>query len=101
MSSPRSELISGIRAELPILVNAFVRPVLFLLTCPLVLLTLGLFVFVLNAFMLWLTAALAGGLGIDFTVRGFWPALLGSLVVSIVSTVLSVFVGEAQPPPRD
>lgn len=83
------------------LVNAVVRPILFLLTCPLVLLTLGLFVFVLNALMLWLTAALAGALGIDFVVRGFWPAFFGALVVAVVSTVLSIFVGEPRHEARE
>lgn len=76
------------------LVNATVRPVLFFLTCPLVFLTLGLFVFVLNAIMLGVTAWIAGGLGIDFVVSGFLPALLGALVVGLVSAVLNVFVGD-------
>ena len=76
------------------IVNAVVRPILVVLTCPLVLLTLGLFLFVLNALMLWLTGALAGALGIDFTVSGFWAALLGGIVIGLVSTVLNVFVGQ-------
>lgn len=75
------------------LVNAFIRPVLHLLTCPLMVLTLGLFVFVLNAFLLWLTAQLAQALGIPFDVVGFWSALLGAVLVSVVSTVLTLFVG--------
>ncbi len=75
-------------------VNAIVRPVLYALTCPIVLLTLGLFVFVLNGLMLMLTAAVAEALGIAFTVDGLVPAILGALVVGIVSTVLSIFVGE-------
>lgn len=76
------------------IVNAVVRPILVVLTCPLVLLTLGLFLFVLNALMLWLTGALAGALGIDFTVSGFWAALLGGIVIGLVSTILNVFVGQ-------
>jgi putative membrane protein len=75
-------------------VNAIIRPILLHLTCPLVLLTLGLFVLVLNALMLWLTAALAGALGIGFTVAGFVPALLGALVVGITSTALTILVGK-------
>jgi putative membrane protein len=75
------------------LVNAFVRPVLRVLTCPLVVLTLGLFVFVLNAFLLWLTAQLAQALGIQFAVIGFWSALVGAVLIAIVSTVLNLFVG--------
>lgn len=73
-------------------VNALVRPVLLLLTCPLVVLTFGLFVFVLNGLMLLLTSALAAFLGIGFQVDGFWPALLGALVVGLVSAVLNLFV---------
>lgn len=75
------------------LVNAIVRPVLKLLTCPLVILTLGLFVFVLNALMLWLTSELALALGIGFDVDGFLAALLGAIIVGIVSTLLNLFVG--------
>jgi putative membrane protein len=74
-------------------VNAVIRPVLLALTCPLVLLTLGLFIFVLNALMLWLTGAISGALGIGFAVTGFVPAFVGGLVVGIVSTVLNIFVG--------
>lgn len=74
------------------LVNAIVRPILVSLTCPLIVLTLGLFVFVLNALMLWLTGALAGALGLGFRVEGFIPALIGGLVVGIVSAVLNLFV---------
>lgn len=74
-------------------VNAIVRPVLKLLTCPLVVLTLGLFIFVLNALMLWLTSALAQALGVGFVVTGFWAALVGAIIVGIVSMVLNLFVG--------
>ncbi len=76
-------------------VNALVRPILKLLTCPLLILTLGLFTFVINGLVLWLTSALAGRLGLGFHVSGFWPAFWGALVVSIVSVLLSVFVREA------
>lgn len=70
-------------------VNALIRPVLKFLSCPVILLTLGLFTLVLNALMLWLSAWLGASLGIDFSVAGFWPAFWGALVVSVVSTVLS------------
>lgn len=76
------------------LVNAIIRPILKALTCPLVVLTLGLFVFVLNAFLLWLTGEFAQAFGIAFDVQGFWPALIGALIVGVVSTVLNLFVGE-------
>ena len=81
-------------------VNAVIRPILLSMSCPLVLLTLGLFVFVLNALMLWLTAALSGALGIDFQVAGFIPALLGGIVVGLVSTVLTILVGKRDPKAR-
>lgn len=76
------------------IVNAIIKPILKLLTCPLVALTLGLFILVINALMLLLTSALAGPLGITFEVGGFWPALVGALIVSIVSIILTVFVKE-------
>jgi putative membrane protein len=76
------------------LVNAVIRPILFMLTCPLVLATLGLFVFVLNGLMLLLTSTLSEAVGIAFTVDGIVPAILGALCVGIVSTVLSIFVGD-------
>ncbi|MEO8055452.1 MAG: phage holin family protein [Acidobacteriota bacterium] len=73
-------------------VNALVRPLLKLLSCPIIFLTLGLFTLVLNALMLMLTAWVGRQLGIDFTVDTFWAAFLGALIVSIVSTVLSWFI---------
>ena len=74
------------------LINATIRPLTKLLTCPLILLTLGLFALVVNGLMLWLTSSIAGALGIGFHVAGFWAAFFGALVVSIVSTLLSMFV---------
>ena len=74
------------------LINATIRPLTKLLTCPLILLTLGLFALVVNGLMLWLTSSIAGALGIGFHVAGFWAAFFGALVVSIVSTLLSIFV---------
>jgi putative membrane protein len=72
------------------LVNALVRPLLVLLSCPLIILTLGLFVLVINALTLWLASSIAvNWLGVGFYVDGFWPALLGSLIVTVVTVVLS------------
>ncbi len=71
------------------LVNAFIKPILALVTCPFYILTLGLFTFVVNALMLLLTAWLAGP---RFQVDGFWWALLGSIIISIVSAVLSAIL---------
>jgi putative membrane protein len=71
------------------LVNAVIRPIVFVLTLPLTILTLGLFTFVLNALMLLLTSWIAQGMELGFRVSGFLPALLGALIVSVVSYVLS------------
>ena len=70
------------------LVNAFVRPILGFLAAPINCLTLGLFSFVLNALMFWLVGALDLGL----VVKGFVPALFGSVVLSLISGVLNAFV---------
>jgi putative membrane protein len=75
------------------LVNAFIRPILTLLSCPLILLTLGLFTLVINAVCLWLSAWIATNwFGAGFAVNGFFPAILGGIVVSIVSFLLSMFL---------
>jgi len=98
-----AELVPGVSyagGALPFLVvalifgaiNATLRPLMKLLTCPLILLTLGLFALIVNGLMLWLTSTIAESLGLGFRVTGFWPAFWGALVVSIVSTLLSRFV---------
>jgi putative membrane protein len=75
------------------LVNAVLRPLLKLLTCPLILLTLGLFTLVINGFTLWLSSWIAvNWFDVGFYVRGFWSAFLGGLVVSIVSVILSAIL---------
>jgi putative membrane protein len=76
------------------LVNALIRPLLALLTCPLILLTLGLFTLVINALMLALTGWFAEQFKLGFVVDGFWAAFIGALVVSIVSWALTLAVGE-------
>lgn len=72
------------------LVNAVVRPILLFLTFPFTLVTLGLFIFLLNAFCLWLTSWLVKG----FEVHGFWAAVLGAMIVSIVSWLVNVFLSD-------
>ncbi len=74
------------------IVNALVKPVFTLVTAPLVLLTLGLFLLVINALMLLLTSWLAGLVGLGWRVDGFGTALLGAVIVSIVSFILNAFV---------
>ena len=71
------------------LVNALIRPLAFLMTLPLTIITLGLFLFVLNAAMFALVAALLD----SFTVSGFWSAVFGAMIVSITSTVASWYIG--------
>ncbi|MEV5599953.1 phage holin family protein [Streptomyces sp. NPDC052299] len=72
------------------LVNVVVKPIVKLLTLPLFILTLGLITLVVNALMLLLTSWLAGVLDLSFHVSGFWTAVLGGLIVSIVSWALNV-----------
>ncbi len=71
------------------LVNAFVRPIAFVLTLPITLVTLGLFLFVLNAAMFALVAAMLD----NFVVAGFWSALFGAIILSITSTIASWYIG--------
>ncbi|MDX6297927.1 MAG: putative rane protein [Nocardioidaceae bacterium] len=77
------------------LVNEFVRPVVALLSLPLYLLTLGLFYFVVNALMLWLTSWLADLVGLGFRVRGFWTAVFGAIVITIVSWIIGLVLPSA------
>ena len=75
------------------LVNAILRPLLKLLTCPLILLTLGLFTLVINGFTLWLSSWIAvNWFQVGFYLDGFWAAFWGALVVSIVSLILSAIL---------
>ncbi|MDE0140606.1 MAG: phage holin family protein [Caldilineaceae bacterium] len=73
-------------------VNAVIKPIVKVVTCPAFLVTLGLFTFVVNALMLLLTGWLAGILNVDFQVDGFGAAFLGAIVISFVSFLLSLFV---------
>ncbi|MCO6450517.1 MAG: phage holin family protein [Caldilineales bacterium] len=73
-------------------VNALLKPILKILTCPLQVLTLGLFTFVLNALLLWLTGAIGDAFNIGFVVAGFWPAFWGALIVSIASVIAGIFL---------
>jgi putative membrane protein len=80
------------------LVNAFVKPLLTFMSCPLIILTLGLFVLVINGVTLWLAAAIAVQVfHVGFYVDGFVPAFLGALIVSIVSVILTALLGPRRP----
>jgi putative membrane protein len=77
-------------------VNAIAKPIAALFSLPLIVLTLGLFLLVLNALMLLLTSWLAGLLDLPFDVDGFWAAFWGAIVISIVTFVVGLFVGDAR-----
>lgn len=80
----------GAAAILGIL-NAFFRPIALILTLPINILTLGLFTFVINAVMLKMASGVIGG----FEVRGFWPAVIGALIISLVSWAVNTFISES------
>jgi putative membrane protein len=86
------------------LLNALVRPLLYLLSIPLIIMTLGLFIVIINAILLQLTASLVKG----FVVEGFWAAFWGALIISVVSSILNLMISDQgkvevvvhRPPPR-
>lgn len=78
------------------LVNALVRPFLTFLTCPLIIVTMGLFILVINALMLGLTAWLVPALVVD----GFWPAFWGAIIISLVSSFISLLIKDERESPR-
>jgi putative membrane protein len=83
----------GVMAIVLGFVNAFIRPLLAMLSCGCIVATMGLFMLVVNAVTLWLSAYITSNwLGIGFRIDGFWPAFWGSIIVSIVSFVLSMFL---------
>jgi len=90
MSSIRVDSIPTalIAALLLGLVNTFIRPLLVLLTLPVTLLTLGLFIFVINALLFWLVGSFVEG----FHVAGFWSAFLGAILYSVISWALSAIL---------
>ncbi|HEY7464721.1 MAG TPA: phage holin family protein [Candidatus Limnocylindria bacterium] len=80
------------------LINSYLKPILRIVTIPISILTLGLFLLVINALLLMLTGAISNELKLGFTVADFWAALLGSIVISIVGAILSIFVGVGRAP---
>lgn len=78
------------------LLNMLVRPLLKLLTFPLIILTLGLFTLLINTFLFWLAGAIGMNWLVGFTVDGFWPAFLGGLVMTLVNLVLVGIFREAR-----
>jgi len=90
----------AVMAAILSLVNAFIKPVLTLLSCGCIVVTLGFFLLVVNALTILLSAAIANAMGIGFHVAGFWPAFWAGIVVSIVSFFLNLFVTDERRPPR-
>ncbi len=82
-------------------VNALVRPLLLLLTCPFIILTLGLFVLVVNTIMLSLTVWLSDVFDLGLTSTGFWATFLGALVISIVSSLINLIIKDDDEDDRD
>jgi putative membrane protein len=74
------------------LVNALVKPLATILSLPFIILTLGLLIFVINALMLLLTSWISDGLGVPFEVDGFGTALIGALIITVVSWLVNVFL---------
>ena len=74
------------------LVNALVRPLIVLLTCPLIVLTMGLFILIINSIMLALTGWLSNQFGLGLQIDGFWPTFFGALVISIVSAIINLLI---------
>jgi putative membrane protein len=74
------------------LVNIFIRPVLKLLSCAFIILTVGLFMLVINAFLLWFSSWICQQIGVGFVVSLPWGALWGSIIVSVVSFIIHLFV---------
>ncbi|QDO87305.1 phage holin family protein [Ornithinimicrobium ciconiae] len=77
--------------------NSIIKPILFVLSLPIMLLTLGLFTFILNAFMLWLTGTVAGWVNLGFEVTEFWwDAIWGALIITIVSMILNAILPDGR-----
>ncbi|HEX6517785.1 MAG TPA: phage holin family protein [Nocardioidaceae bacterium] len=77
-------------------VNAIIAPVVKLLSLPFIILTLGLLLFVINALMLWLTSAISEAFGLGFHVAGFWPAVLGAVIVMVATWVLEAVLPDGR-----
>jgi putative membrane protein len=91
----RSSLVSILWLALIFgLINALFRPLIQLLTCPLIMLTLGLFTLVINTFLFWLTSVIGQSFGFGLTISDpvWWNAFLGGLVVSLVSVVMTLIL---------
>ncbi|MCW0215767.1 MAG: phage holin family protein [Pseudonocardia sp.] len=77
------------------IVNAVIKPVIKVLSCPLYVLTLGLFGLIVNALLFWLVGTLSSNLGLRFTVDGFWPGFWGAVIVAVVGFVLHLLIPDS------
>jgi len=92
VEDPNAWMVYAMMALILGLVNAVIRPLLKLLSCPLIILTLGVFVLVINGPSFLLAARIAEALGVGFYVDGFLSALLGALIVSVISVFFNIFL---------
>jgi putative membrane protein len=84
----------GIIAMIYSVINLLIRPILTLITCPMIILTLGMFTVIINGVLLLITADLAKYFGIDFQIETFFTALMGAVVISLTTFVLNLLSGE-------
>ncbi len=89
-------LAFGVMAVVMGLVNTFIRPVLRLLSCAFIILTVGLFMLVINAFLLWFSSWICQQIGIGFIVTWWQGAVFGSIIVSVVSFIIHLFIHEGR-----
>lgn len=84
----------GIIAMIYSVINLLIRPILTLITCPMIILTLGMFTVIINGVLLLITADMAKYFGIDFQIETFFTALIGAVVISLTTFVLNLLSGE-------
>lgn len=97
--APNAWWVYAVMAVILGLVNALIRPLLKLLSCGLIIVTLGLFTFVINALTLWLASSIAvHWFHVDFYVRGFWAAFLGALIVSVATLIMHALFRDEEKP---
>ena len=95
--APNAWWVYAVMAVILGLVNALIRPLLKLLSCGLIILTLGLFTLVINALTLWLSSSIAvHWFHVDFYVQGFWAAFWGAIIVSIATVVMSALFRDTE-----
>jgi putative membrane protein len=92
ISGTSAYLAFAVMAVIMGLVNIFIRPILKFLSCAFIILTVGLFMLVINAFLLWFSSWICQQIGVGFIVQFPWGAFWGSIIVSVVSFIIQLFV---------